>query len=263
MNIQWQNQYVLLTGASGGIGSEIAYELDRKGAHLILCARNENKLHRLNEQLSGSHTLVVADITTPHGREKIHDVSQSAPLSMLINNAGITQVGKFTDMQIDSVITTNLTAPMLLTQRLLPILTSRPTAYVVNIGSAFGNIGFAAHGGYCAAKFGLRGWTEAMIREYSDKSVKFFYLAPRATRTAINDEKATAINAALGNHIDEPNAVANTLISQLEQDKRRHSIGFSERFFAQLNGLFPRLIDKALAKKLPIIERCIENKESL
>ena len=263
MNIQWQNQYVLLTGASGGIGSEIAYELDRKGAHLILCARNESKLHQLNEQLSGAHTLVVADITTPHGRDKIHHVCQRYPLSMLINNAGITQVGKFTDMPIESVITTNLTAPMLLTQMLLPLLTHRPTAYVVNIGSAFGNIGFAAHGGYCATKFGLRGWTEAMLREYSDKSVKFFYLAPRATRTEINDKTANAINAALGNHIDEPKTVANALIMQLEHDKRRHSIGFSERFFARLNGLFPRLVDKALAKKLPTIERCIQNKESI
>ena len=146
-------------------------------------------------------------------------------------------------------------APMLLTQRLLPLLERRPSAHVVNVGSAFGSIGFAAHGTYCATKFALKGWTEAMHREFSDSKIKFHYLAPRATRTDINDDRANALNEALGNQTDEPDAVAQAFIKQLENNLPRVALGRAERFFAKLNALVPSVVDNALAKKLPTIKR--------
>jgi short-subunit dehydrogenase len=255
MTIQWQNQVILVTGASGGIGHAIAKALDEKGAHLILTGRNEVKLKQLQQSLKHQHTIVAADISHCEGREKLIHTCERLPVSMLINNAGTTHVGQFSDAPIESVVTTNLLSPMLLTQALLPLLERRPHAHIVNIGSAFGSIGFAAHSTYCATKFALKGWTEALHREYHNSNVRFHYIAPRATSTAINDERAVALNNALGNHVDTPDVVAQALVKALEQNKARLSIGFAERFFAKLNAILPSIVDSALAKKLPIIKR--------
>jgi short-subunit dehydrogenase len=255
MTIQWQKQVILVTGASGGIGHAIAKALDEKGAHLILTGRNEVKLKQLQQSLKHQHTIVAADISHCEGREKLIHTCERLPVSMLINNAGTTHVGQFSDAPIESVVTTNLLSPMLLTQALLPLLEQRPHAHIVNIGSAFGSIGFAAHSTYCATKFALKGWTEALHREYHNSNVRFHYVAPRATSTAINDERAVALNNALDNHVDTPDVVAQALVKALEQNKARLSIGFAERFFAKLNAILPNIVDSALAKKLPIIKR--------
>ena len=255
MTMQWQNQVVLITGASGGIGNAMAKALDEKGAHLILAGRNDIKLKQLQRELVHDHTFVTADITTLEGRNKIVEVCKRWPVSILINNAGTTHVGQFDNAPVESVISTNVISPMLLTQGLLPLLAMRPHPHVVNVGSAFGSIGFAAHSAYCASKFAIKGWTEAMLREYHDSNIRFHYLAPRATDTAINDERAIALNTALGNQVDSPEVVAKALITLLEKEKSRLSLGFAERFFAKLNALFPALVDNALAKKLSTIKR--------
>lgn len=255
MTMQWQNQVVLITGASGGIGNAMAKALDEKGAHLILAGRNDIKLKQLQRELVHHHTIVTADITTLKGRSKIVEVCKRWPVSILINNAGTTHVGQFDNAPVESVISTNVISPMLLTQDLLPLLAMRPHPHVVNVGSAFGSIGFAAHSTYCASKFAIKGWTEAMLREYHDSNIRFHYLAPRATDTAINDERAIALNTALGNQVDSPQVVAKALVTLLEKDKSRLSLGFAERFFAKLNALFPALVDNALAKKLSTIKR--------
>lgn len=254
MNIQWQNQAILITGASGGIGHAVAKALDKKGAHLILTGRNEVKLEQLQQSLKHHHTIVAADISHHEGRKKLIHVCERLPVSILINNAGTTHVGEFTNAPVESVIATNLLSPMLLTQALLPLLARRPHAHIVNVGSTFGSIGFAAHSTYCATKFALKGWTEALHREYHGSNIRFHYLAPRATSTAINDEKSVALNKALGNQVDTPEVVAQALIKLVEQNKTRFSIGFAERIFAKLNAILPTIVDNALAKKLPIIK---------
>ncbi|MDO6540587.1 SDR family oxidoreductase [Alteromonas stellipolaris] len=255
MNIEWQNQVILITGASGGIGQAFAKALDEKGAHLILTGRNEVKLKQLKQSLKHHHTFLTADISLHEGREKLIHACERLPVSILVNNAGTTHVGEFTSAPVESVVTTNLLSPMLLTQGLIPCLALRPNAHVVNVGSAFGSIGFAAHSTYCATKFALKGWTESLHREYHGSNIQFHYLAPRATSTAINDERVVALNQALGNQVDTPDVVAQALIKLLEQDKARLSIGFAERCFAKLNAILPNVVDNALAKQLSIIKR--------
>ena len=71
MNIQWRNQVVLLTGATGGIGQAIAKALDEKGAHIILTGRSKAKLEQLQQNLTLHHTAIVADITSDEGRDNL------------------------------------------------------------------------------------------------------------------------------------------------------------------------------------------------
>ncbi|GGF63185.1 SDR family oxidoreductase [Alteromonas lipolytica] len=258
MAIQWQNQVCLITGASGGIGEAIARKLAGLGASLILTGRNADKLTALLESLPGRHTIACADITTQEGLDKVVAVCHERQPTMLVNSAGISEIGDFKNMpmaRIETLLATNLTAPIALTQRLLPILQRAGKGYVVNVGSTFGSIGFPCHAAYCASKFALRGFTESLIREYANSPVNFYYLAPRATKTAINSDAVVSMNQALGNQMDSPELVADALVAQLEANKSRWFIGFPEKLFARINGVLPEIVDRALIKKLPTIKR--------
>ena len=258
MAILFEKQVCLLTGASGGIGEAIAKQLASLGVSLILTGRNTGKLGKLVEALPGQHTVVCADLTQTEDMEKVVALCRDKSVSMLINNAGITEIGAFTDASkgaVESVITTNLVVPITLTQKLIPILQRAPDAHIINIGSTFGSIGFACHSLYCASKFGLRGWTESLIREYAETNLHFHYFAPRATQTSINTAQATSMNKALGNTMDAPVDVARALLDMLYKKQSRRFLGFPEKWFVKINGAFPRIVDAALKKQLPTIQR--------
>ena len=148
----------------------------------------------------------------------------------------------------------NTLTPILLTRLLLPLMLSRQSV-IVNVGSGFGSIGFAGYCGYSASKFALRGFSEALRRELADTSVSVRYLAPRATTTDMNSDTVVAMNAELGNAMDEPMVVAGALLNLLAKSSGTSYIGWPERFFIKLNGLFPALVDRALGKQLPAIRR--------
>ncbi|MBM6549516.1 SDR family oxidoreductase [Marinomonas ostreistagni] len=250
--------YCLLTGATGGIGQAIAKALANEGIKLLLQGRNEAGLEQLRAQLPGQHEIIVADLATATGRQQlIRRAYLLGELSMLINNAGISHLSLLEETEealLQSIMQTNLIAPMLITQGLLPLLERQPSSTIVNVGSTFGSIGFAAQTSYCASKFGLRGFTEALRRELADTSIKVLYLAPRATQTSINSDAAMAMNQHLGNAVDTPEKVAQALLKQLHAQRARTFIGFPERLFVLLNSLMPSLIDRALKSKLNLIK---------
>jgi short-subunit dehydrogenase len=150
---------------------------------------------------------------------------------------------------------------MLLSKHMLPILKAQSNSTLVNVGSAFGALGYPYFASYCASKFGLKGFTEALKRETANSSMKVMYFSPRATHTKINSAAVVAMNKRMGNHMDEPSTVARALIKQLKSGTPRASIGFAEGFFAKLNAIFPALVDKALSGKLAVISQFI-NKSS-
>jgi short-subunit dehydrogenase len=81
------------------------------------------------------------------------------------------------------------------------------------------------------------------------------YFAPRATRTAFNSQSVDEMNEVLGNALDPPEKVARTIVQALQADQPECVIGWPEKFFARVNALLPRLVDAALAQKLPTIQR--------
>jgi short-subunit dehydrogenase len=253
-----ENKRILLTGASGGIGRAIAARLAASGASLVLVGRNAAKLEQLQQVLPGNHYCIEADINSADGRDTVVALSRKTGTEVLINAAGVMDF-QFYDRQgeeaVERMITTNLLSPMLLCQQLIPLLKQRPEAAIVNIGSIFGSIGHPGFTAYCASKFGLRGFTEALQRELADTSVEVFYLAPRATRTSLNSDAVSSLNEALGNTTDSPEQVAEELLRVLSGKRTQSFMGWPEKFFVRLNGLFPGLVHNALVKKLPIIRQ--------
>lgn len=251
-------KHVLVAGASGGIGEAIAVELDRAGARLTLLARKAPALDALRGRLAGDHAVLAADISCAQDRESIHAHCAAAGLDVLVMAVGVQEFGMFEQqpaVAISAMVNTNLLAPMLLCHRLLPLLRERQEAAIVNIGSTFGSIGHPGFTAYCASKFGLRGFTEALQRELHDSTVRVSYLAPRATRTSLNSDAVMALNSALGNAVDAPEHVARALMEVLGNRRHQSFMGGPERLFVRLNSIFPGLVHGALARKLHIIRQ--------
>ncbi|WP_438952394.1 SDR family oxidoreductase [Porticoccus sp.] len=264
--MELSNKTILLTGATGGIGCAVAHSLAAEGANLRLVGRNAGSLNRIAEQLSGTHQIVVADITTAQGRQDILSRSiDGGGIDLLINLAGTMAFQHFehqSEESIEQVLNTNLVAPMLLTKQLIPLLNSRPASAVINIGSIYGSIGHPGYVAYCASKSGLMGFTEALRRELCDTNVQVFYLAPRATDTALNSTAVNTLNRALGNSVDQPQQVADALIKLIRSNRHAEFMGWPEKLFVKINALLPRLVDHALVKKMPFIKQILNTQET-
>jgi short-subunit dehydrogenase len=262
--MNFKDRTCVLTGATGGIGEAVAEQLSNLGATLILVGRNKQKLAELIARLAPSrnHQAVLADMCTVDGRMAVVAAAQSrGDVSILINNAGVSSFTTFLtqdQQEIEKILTTNLLAPILLTREIMPHLNISLNPVIVNVGSSFGSIGYPCYASYCASKFGLRGFTEALQRESANSGIQVKHFAPRATRTAINSSTAMAMNAALGNHTDEPDDVARQLVSFLSSSASRRFIGWPEKLFVRINGCLPEVVDRALNKKLKEIERFAE-----
>lgn len=251
-----QGKTLLLTGATGGIGRAMAHALAANGASLILVSRDAQQLQRLRQQLPGNHLLCAADLAKEQDLLRLVEFCQSqGALDGVINNAGISQFALTAQQDYQRQLQINLITPMRLCQLLLPQLQTRPEAVIVNVGSAFGSIGYPGFSGYCASKFGLRGFTEALKRELAASDVSVLYFAPRATDTAINSTAVVEMNQQLGNRMDSPEFVAAQLLAQLKSRQSRRFLGWPEQLFVRLNGLFPALVDRALRSKLAIITK--------
>jgi short-subunit dehydrogenase len=265
--MQLRNKKILLTGATGGIGHAIAIALAAQGAGLVLAGRNQTKLQTLANALASAaapgdnvrHVTVSLALGTEQADAQMVAIAQCHPdIDIVVNCAGsnlFSACDQTRAEQTRSLIDINLTGTLLLTQALLPNLLTRNEGMIVNIGSTFGSIGYPGFAVYCASKFGLRGYTEALRRELANSRVKVVYVAPRATATDMNAASVVEMNKALGNAMDTPELVADYVIKSMQNERVRLSIGWPEKLFVVLNSLFTRLVDNALKKQLPVIQR--------
>ena len=255
--MQLNNARILLTGATGGLGQELARQLAEAGAKVLLAGRDTARLATLTATLGSGHSSVRADLTRPEGIAAAAGAAREFRVNVLINNAGIGGFGLFDQQDwatVADLLATNLEAPMRLTQALLPGLKAQPQAAIVNIGSTFGSLPFAGFAAYSAAKAGLRGFSQALRRELADTEVAVIHLAPRAIDTSLNTEAVNALNRALHNNSDSTETVARQVVAALRRGDGEHHFGFPERLFAWINGFAPSLIDRGLAGKLAVIK---------
>jgi short-subunit dehydrogenase len=260
---------VVLTGASGGIGLAVTNALCSSGAKVLAVARHREALEPLLERYRETLFWVGADLTLQADRRKVLAATEAfGGINLLINAAGVNHFAmleQLDDSEINAMLAVNISAPICLTKTLLPLLKQAESAMVVNVGSTYGSIGYAGYASYCASKFALRGFSEALRRELADTRVGVLYVAPRATRTSMNSPAAQALNDALKSSVDDPQTVASAVIHAIVGDRRDLYLGWPERFFVRLNSLLPNLVDRGLRKQLPLIRRLSQkpNNENL
>jgi len=257
--MQLRDARILLTGASGGIGQGLVERLCANGARLLLVGRDSLALEALARRHLGQISLVCADLTQRSGRHTVLDAARRfGGLNCVINAAGINQFSLLEQQDEEAIarlIDVNVTATLQLTHLLLPLLRQQPQALLVNLGSTFGSIGYPGFTAYCASKFALRGFSEALRRELADSHVKVLYIAPRATRTTMNSDDVVAMNNELQVEMDDPQEVARQIVHAIAAEREELYLGWPEKLFVRLNGLLPRLVDQALRKQLPVIKR--------
>lgn len=182
--MQIEGSRVLVTGASGGLGNAIARDLARRGATLVLTARNEEVLSSLAAEVGGE--VVVADLADRSDLEAL--CGQLGEVDVLVCNAGVGGDGHQSAVgadRIDVVLDVNLRAPMILCNSFARHrMASGRAGQIVNIGSVAGVVAAANSGLYNATKFGLRGFTLAIRQDFADHDIGVTHVAPGFIHTA-------------------------------------------------------------------------------
>ncbi|MDP3745118.1 MAG: SDR family oxidoreductase [Methylotenera sp.] len=255
--MQLKNKRILLTGATGGIGKHLALLLARKGAKLAIVGRDTDKLEALANQIAQNGLAVaqiIADFEVMGSAERVaaEALEKLGAVDILINNAAILDFIQFEDQtpeRIAQMIHINVTAPIQLAHALLPQFKANNQGHYVMIGSILGSIGFPHYATYCASKFAVHGFSQALRRELVDTNIGITYIAPRGVNTQMNDAATLAMLAKTGGNLDEPEKVAAIVIKALEDEKQEVFIGQPESFFAWLNGVLPQAVNLGLKKQ--------------
>ena len=197
-----KDKCILVTGSSSGIGYEITSKLLDLGAKVIGIARNYDKSNLENK----NYIKYNVDLSV---REKLEillkQILKNHPqINCLISNAGYGDFGpleNFSTLQIDNFIATNLTSHMVITKLLLPHFKRNKIGDIIFIGSEAGLLGAKNGSLYCAAKFGLRGFSQALIKDVANKNIRVSIINPGMVRTPFFEN----LNFEPG--IDEGNAI--------------------------------------------------------
>lgn len=236
---------ILVTGASAGLGANLAREVvrRRKASALVLVARRRDRLEALAEELKRDAPrlevlTIAADLADPESSARVarEAVERFGGVDVLVNNAGFGLPTLFADAPLENVkqqIGVNFTAPLLLTRALLPSLVER-RGMIVNIGSAITCVANSALGAYGATKAGLAYWNDALRRELSGQGVTVCLVEPGPIVTEFS--KAMRGLAVLGGRVhpvvETPAAwmtadvedVARRVATLLDRPRRRLSV---------------------------------------
>ena len=175
---------VLVTGSSSGIGYEITLKLLDLGAKVIGIARNHDRSKLDNK----NYTTYKCDVSAHQKLEiLLKQILKKHPqINCFISNAGYGDFGpleNFSTLQIKSFIATNLTSHMVITKLLLPHFKRIKMGDIIFIGSEAGLLGTQNGSLYCAAKFGLRGFSEALSKDVAKKNIRVSIINPGMVRT--------------------------------------------------------------------------------
>lgn len=254
------NKRILLTGASSGIGAELALLLAKEGANITLLARRKDRLQRLAEkigqQFSSRKVLVIdGDITDPDVRHRAIQttVEQLGGLDVLINNAGVgatALIEETTHETLRRMFEVNFFALFDLTQQALPHLKQGSEPMVVNVSSVVGLRGVPHYSAYGAAKFAVSGLSETMRAEFSKYGIDVLLVCPGTTQTEFFDVLYQSTSGpVLPNHRAVTSEyVAGRIVRAMKQGKRKIIPYFPAVILDTINRLCPRLIDAVMAR---------------
>lgn len=184
--MMFKGRVTVITGASRGIGREIALLLAGEGSDLLLVARGSGALEETRQECAEKGVRVEAlslDLADPAGveREIGEGVKKMLRVDHLVNNAGITRDGLLMRMKLqdwETVMAVNLTAAFLVTRAVVPAMVRARYGRIVNISSVVGLMGNPGQANYCASKAGLLGFTYALARELSTRNITVNAIAP-------------------------------------------------------------------------------------
>jgi 3-oxoacyl-[acyl-carrier protein] reductase len=183
----------LVTGASGGIGREIAKALAKAGARVALSGTRVSALEATAQEMTGEQVIIPCNLSNLEEVDRLVPQAEAAlgGIDILINNAGITKDNLFMrmkDEEWDDVIAVNLTAAFHLTRAVLRGMMKQRFGRIVGITSVVGVVGNPGQGNYAASKAGLIGMSKALAYEVASRNITVNTIAPGFIGSSMTDE---------------------------------------------------------------------------
>ena len=219
------NKTILITGSTGGIGSEIAELLYSNGAEMYLSGTRTEPLKALAKKLGKRAHILEINLSKIEKYEKmIQEISKN--IDCLINNAGVTRDGllmRMKDNEIDDVLNINLGGTIKLTRFLLKNMLKNKFGRIINISSVVGFTGNPGQSNYSASKAGIIGFTKSLALEVASRGITVNAIAPGFIRTPmtekLSEEQQNNILSKIPlGRMGSPKDIANTVKFLLSED---------------------------------------------
>ena len=219
-----ENKIAVVTGGTKGIGRAIAESLLNAGATVFICARNKHELKRALEQLSvlGKVNGEICDVRSEaQVRMMLEEcVRVFGGVDVLVNNAGIGIIGKTVEEmsgeEFEQTLQTNLFGVFYTCHYAIPLLRQRGGGYIINISSLAGQNAHPKMAAYNASKFGLNGFTEALMQEVRRDNIKVTTISPGSVNTDFGGGVASDARA----WQLQPEDIAQTVLNLLAMNER-------------------------------------------
>lgn len=248
----------IITGASSGIGRALALQLAEHKCHLLINARRAEKLDALSQEIEkrgGTSTIVEGDITDPQVRLEVMEKAKDLwdAIDILINNAGIGALGEFTNADEDRmrrVLEVNFFAPAELSRICHPILKQGNQPILVNISSVLAHRAVPLKSEYCASKFALHGWSDALRAEWEADGIDVLLISPSTTSSEFFDN----VIDKQGNSYKKmssaksPEYVARRTLQAIQKGRHEILLSWSGWAFVWIDRLFPTIADRLVAR---------------
>lgn len=259
--MDFKNKTVWITGASSGIGQELAIQLANLGANIILSARSVDKLEQLKTKLAkGDHRVIALDLAQPeqvlqHVKSTINEIGQ---LDILINNGGVSQRSLFLENDFSvyrQLMEVNYFGLVALTKAVLPSMVEQGGGSIVSISSVAGKVGSKFRTGYSGSKYAVVGFMDCLRAEVADKNIHCLTICPGSIKTAIAhnslNEHGVAKNKpeqSIENGMNVSLA-ANKMIQAIAKQKDEVVVGQGLSGWAPtIKRFFPGIFDRLTAK---------------
>jgi len=221
MSFDFSGKVVLVTGASRGIGREIAQIFANGGATVLGTATSENGASNISDYLGENGKGFVLNVTDNDSIATLFATIKTdfGGVDILVNNAGITRdnlMMRMKDAEWEDIIATNLNSVFKISKAVLRHMMKKREGRIINIGSVVGSSGNPGQANYCASKAGLLGFTKSLAQEVASRGITVNTVAPGFIQTdmteELNDEqKGTILSKVPANRLGKPQEIASAV----------------------------------------------------
>ena len=253
--MDWDGQVALVTGASSGIGLEMARQLARDGATVFASARREQRLAQLAAEFpAGRITPLVADLAEPGaGAKLVKQVLEAAGrLDLLVNNAGYGELVKADEQTTEAVarqMQVNFMAVIEATLAAIPVMKSQGDGRILNVASIVGHMGIPGISAYVASKHALQGWSEASGYDLKQHNIAVTCLCPGGTDTEFQDHASFERHDGVSGFMQPAATVARAGLKGAWKRKPLVIPGLRNRFFLWAHDRLPWLYRRIMYRE--------------
>ena len=217
------DKIALVTGASGGIGEQIARSLHSQGATVVLHGTRKGKLDALRAELAERAIVVLADLYNRNEVNSLMEMAKEAagePVNVLVNNAGITRDGllmRMKDGDWDDILEINLTASMMLCRAAIRDMIKARSGRIISVSSIVGVTGNPGQANYAASKAGIIGFSKSLAAEVASRGITVNVVAPGFIETPMtevlnSEQKAGLLNKVPLGRLGTPDDIAASVV---------------------------------------------------